>query len=99
MWVIITIIILFIVIGVVTAISEAVEKKRQEIRDKAAKDVLGDFNYQKEKNKILQITRKFPEKKYYCPACSGILVPREGKFGPFWGCSNYPNCKFTKHKI
>ncbi len=30
-----------------------------------------------------------------CPRCSGHLVYRNGKFGPFMGCSNYPNCKFT----
>lgn len=30
-----------------------------------------------------------------CPKCGGNLVQRQGKFGSFWGCSNYPNCKFT----
>lgn len=31
-----------------------------------------------------------------CPQCGGNLVQREGKFGKFFGCSNYPKCKFTK---
>lgn len=31
-----------------------------------------------------------------CPRCSGKLVLRNGKYGQFWGCSNYPNCKFIK---
>lgn len=30
-----------------------------------------------------------------CPVCGGQLVPRKGKFGLFYGCSNYPKCKFT----
>ena len=30
-----------------------------------------------------------------CPRCGGTLVRREGKYGSFYGCSNYPNCKFT----
>lgn len=30
-----------------------------------------------------------------CPQCGGILVKRKGKYGSFWGCSNYPNCEFT----
>ena len=30
-----------------------------------------------------------------CPKCGGQLVLRKGKFGSFYGCSNYPNCKFT----
>lgn len=30
-----------------------------------------------------------------CPKCGGILVKRFGNFGTFWGCSNYPRCRFT----
>ena len=29
-----------------------------------------------------------------CPKCGGRLVERRGKYGSFYGCSNYPNCKF-----
>lgn len=28
-----------------------------------------------------------------CPMCSGPMKLRFGKFGPFLGCQNYPNCK------
>ncbi len=31
-----------------------------------------------------------------CPKCGGKLVKRNGKYGAFYGCSNYPECKFTK---
>lgn len=33
-----------------------------------------------------------------CPAegCVGGLVKRNGKFGVFYGCSNYPNCTYTR---
>lgn len=31
-----------------------------------------------------------------CPECRGELVVKEGKFGKFIACSNYPECKFTK---
>lgn len=30
-----------------------------------------------------------------CPQCGGTLVRRTGKYGSFYGCSNYPRCKFT----
>ena len=33
-----------------------------------------------------------------CPRCGGRLVERNGRYGNFLGCSNYPNCKFT-HRI
>ena len=29
-----------------------------------------------------------------CPRCGGTLIVRNGKYGRFYGCSNYPNCKF-----
>ena len=31
-----------------------------------------------------------------CPRCGGKLVLRYGKYGQFYGCENYPNCKFVK---
>ena len=30
-----------------------------------------------------------------CPQCGGTLVLRHGKYGNFYGCSNYPRCRFT----
>jgi hypothetical protein len=29
-----------------------------------------------------------------CPKCGGALVMRNGKYGQFRGCSNYPACRF-----
>jgi ribonuclease HI len=31
-----------------------------------------------------------------CPLCDSKLVERSGKFGRFYGCSHYPQCKFTQ---
>lgn len=30
-----------------------------------------------------------------CPQCGGHLILRKGKYGTFYGCSNFPTCKFT----
>ena len=30
-----------------------------------------------------------------CPRCGGRLVLRHGRYGSFYGCSNYPSCRFT----
>lgn len=32
-----------------------------------------------------------------CPLCGNCLVERSGKFGKFYGCSNYPKCNYTKN--
>lgn len=31
-----------------------------------------------------------------CPECSGELVIRQGRFGKFISCLNYPQCKYTR---
>jgi DNA topoisomerase I len=31
-----------------------------------------------------------------CPECGNDLVIRHGKFGKFFSCSNFPECKFTR---
>lgn len=33
-----------------------------------------------------------------CPRCGGKLVEREGKYGKFIGCSNFPKCRFVVSK-
>lgn len=48
-------------------------------------DVKEEIDYE-EKLKLKQI----------CPDCGGTLIQRKGQYGPFMGCSNYPNCKYIK---
>lgn len=31
-----------------------------------------------------------------CPQCGSKLVQRNGKFGPFFGCSSFPRCRYTR---
>ena len=33
---------------------------------------------------------------FKCPECGGDIFIRNGKYGDFYACSNYPECKFTK---
>jgi DNA topoisomerase-1 len=33
-----------------------------------------------------------------CPLCNSVLNERFSKFGKFFGCSNYPTCKYIKKK-
>lgn len=34
-----------------------------------------------------------------CPKCGSHLVYRTGKYGPFFGCSGYPNCKHVEKVV
>ena len=31
-----------------------------------------------------------------CPKCGGALIMRDGKYGRFIGCSNFPKCRYTQ---
>ena len=33
----------------------------------------------------------------YCPRCHSALKKRKGRFGYFWGCSGFPNCRYTEN--
>ena len=37
--------------------------------------------------------------KYKCPYCGELLVERKGPYGKFIGCSNYPECKYTRKEL
>lgn len=34
-----------------------------------------------------------------CPKCNGSMVLRNGKFGEFWSCQQYPECKGTRKVV
>lgn len=46
----------------------------------------------------MMIDRKRAKESYKCPKCGGILIERNGKYGTFIGCSNFPRCRFTLRK-
>lgn len=45
-------------------------------------------------NKEITESKNRSFEKGYCPNCGGKIVERAGPFGAFWGCSNYPHCRF-----
>ena len=32
-----------------------------------------------------------------CPRCGLVMKKRDGRFGPFWGCGGYPDCRYTEN--
>jgi hypothetical protein len=39
--------------------------------------------------------RKMKERVLICPKCGGQLMKKTGRYGEFYGCSNFPKCKHT----
>lgn len=42
--------------------------------------------------------KRDPLPKLICPRCKGELVRREGRYGSFYGCSNFPSCRYTRNE-
>ena len=66
------------------------------IKDKL--NTLGKANFATKVTHVQNVKQKQEEMKLKCPKCGGTLVQRKGKFGDFFGCSNYPKCHFTKQR-
>ncbi len=32
-----------------------------------------------------------------CPRCGGVLIKRKGRYGAFYGCSSFPQCRYTRN--
>ncbi len=47
-----------------------------------------------DQGKIVIIPKEFTDKK--CEKCQKPLIVKNGKFGKFLACSDYPNCKYTQ---
>lgn len=52
------------------------------------------------KEHVESISQKLRERNHMierkiCPKCQNTLVERNGKYGKFLGCSQYPKCRFT----
>ena len=43
--------------------------------------------------------RKIELADFKCELCGGDMVVRNGRYGTFYACKNYPRCKFTKQKV
>lgn len=39
-----------------------------------------------------------PTEKMVCPECGNELVLKNGKYGEFYGCSSYPECRYLQKK-
>lgn len=53
-----------------------------------------DFNHARDIKRIKK-SNKEKIKENICPRCGSKLVQREGKYGKFIGCSNFPKCRFV----
>ena len=80
------------------------EEKLDDIAENKAdwQQILADFYYpfmdEIAKGKTSIASQKLAEKiGETCPNCGGELLRRQGRFGKFIACSNYPKCKYSRN--
>lgn len=76
------------------------DEEVQEIVKKLRVIFVEDKAQEREHIKSVKETAKRSEEliaSRICPRCGGKLVVREGRYGEFLGCRNYPKCKFTSN--
>ena len=94
LFILIAVIVLPIVVMSVISIHKS--KKNIDKLEKPIKDIPPqDFQKGDKKplEKVESVTKQYIE---FCPYCNGILVNRTGRYGKFLGCSNFPECKYTR---
>ncbi len=83
------------------AMENELDKIANADRDKV--EFLSEF-YQDFNTQVLSAQKKMPKLQpekvgRLCPKCGGELVYREGKFGRFIACSNFPKCKYIENIV
>lgn len=74
------------------------EKRKQEIYDYIkSNQIEGKDSRIEHKENVIRYKENIDEmkKQKICPYCKTDLVLRKGKYGEFYGCSNYPKCRYT----
>ena len=41
------------------------------------------------------VVEVWPEETLHCPDCGKEAMPRNGRYGPYFGCTGYPKCSFV----
>lgn len=75
------------------------EEKRSKLRDYIAEHQHGGKEARREhveRVRDVQQKQKMYREQNMCPYCKKELVLRKGKYGSFYGCSNYPKCRYTQ---
>lgn len=74
--------------------NEEVKKVAERLSQKNVRKLVDDKTHVRNVKSIqYDANRKITSE--ICPKCGGQLVMRSGRYGYFYGCSNYPKCQFS----
>jgi hypothetical protein len=76
------------------------QEQVNEISDKLNENIIKDKNAKKSHIKQVnynKYNRLYKIQSGICPRCSGNMILRNSQYGEFYGCSNYPKCKYKRN--
>ena len=79
----------------ITSYKEEIIDNVEELKEKIIINNIVDKGVRKRHVEKIKFIKEFYDDKT-CPICGGKLKLRTGKYGNFFGCSNYPKCKYTR---
>lgn len=88
-----------IVLIVLVVVAILVYKSKKNITE-VGKPTEETVTHQPENNvkNSIEVDNQNTKNEDNCPYCGGKLVQRKGPYGYFLGCSNFPECKYTRNK-
>lgn len=89
----------FIVVVILLVVSLIVHRNKKNITEvEKPTEVMVAHKHDKEDKNPIKVVNQNSKNEDYCPYCRGKLVQRKGPYGRFIGCSNFPECKYTRNK-
>jgi hypothetical protein len=86
----------YLVVKIIEKAKVLRQSKRQRKLDEIASEILVGFDVNKEIEEIKLIGGRYASSPYKCPSCGAALVVKDGRYGKFWGCGRFPDCKYTR---
>ena len=50
-------------------------------------------------NELEELIGDEKKDEHKCEMCGALMIKKQGPFGQFWGCTNFPFCKHTTKTI
>lgn len=78
---------------------EEILDNSEEIYKSIANANIIDGKERKQHIKSAKLIKEIKEQNFKnkCPKCGGELIKRNGEYGEFLGCSNFPKCRYVKN--
>lgn len=89
-------IVVIVILVVVVILVYKAKKKITEVEKPT--EVMDTHQLENEVKSPIKVDNQNIKTEQNCPYCGGKLVQRKGPYGNFLGCSNYPECKYTRNK-